>query len=399
VTAVIGVVVSLNVDAIKSWFSTRESIRDPLGVYVNSDGSLDPTSYLMVVPDPSRLPEDVGHINECSALWDVGLTAGGIRIPERSFHRILLQGKANDGVAIIDIRARVTRREPAINGALLFCPSEGELDPIGLQFDLRSHDVAPAKHFNPDSHDEVSQFARGYTISVAKNESVPLDTEATLPDDAVYWHIEVELIVGGGHRTLIIDDNGKDFFSPGSRPVNNYSKGYGAGVYPQDWGIDNHAHHIQLSGGIEALQFGSAIFPNANGLDVYQPQDSQWLDEPSPYRWIRRDGRKVLEFNPDGVPALPVPATGNPCHSGVYTGNIVSQNLVGSLVRDHDGQPFMHLVVDYTCQLYYRPEQTYRFQATWHINGTTMFSFSSSDVADEDLEFAERLLNEIQIGQ
>ena len=397
--AIIASIVAANTDAIESWWSTR----DPLEARIVPRTEA-PESYSMVVPDPTLLPPNVGDINDCSALWEVGIEAEGI---DSTTPVVLLEGTATDGVAITGMRAKITKRKPAIDGALLTCPSAGGQPPIGMVFDLRTSSLAHAKHIDARSNEEVAQFADGFTITVAESEKVTLDTEVRLPGDAVYWNIEADLLVDGEPRTLIIDNNGEDFYSPGFRDVNNYRKGYGAGVEPQNWGIDDDARQVQLPGGASALHFGSLIFPGASGLDVYQPRELYGsTGDSSPYRWIRRDGRRVLQFNPDGVPAKPLPTAGDGCHSGpdeqeddTKYGRISSTRAERSLIREHHGQPFAHLVMEIRCQFSNEWEQSYHFQAAWPVGGITVFSFSTNEIAQEDQPQAERLLNDVRIAR
>jgi|SRR4051794_1660944 hypothetical protein len=212
--AIIGVIVSLNIDAIRSWSLSKESIRDPLEVSVMPNSEMPDGAWRIVVPDPTRLPTDTSTIKDCDTLWKVGLTAGGIE-SRSSTHLILLQGKANNGVVITQMEARITKRQPAIPGALLECvrhviPPAGILA-IHLDFNLNSTDTAAAKYFD-----------KGHVISIAKDEPVLLATEVTLPDSAAYWHIEAKILVAGKTRTLVIDNAGKDFSSPGTRTEDDY---------------------------------------------------------------------------------------------------------------------------------------------------------------------------------
>jgi hypothetical protein len=141
-TAVVGVVVTLNVDAIKAWFSEQK----PLEIHVIPSAEAPPW-YSVVVADPSRLPTVVGKIKDCARLLAIGLEAGGVR-SDASVQRVLLRGAAKDGTTIVDMRAKITKRASAVDGALLQCPSAGSLEPIGLAFDLSKSDSAPAQRYS-----------------------------------------------------------------------------------------------------------------------------------------------------------------------------------------------------------------------------------------------------------
>jgi hypothetical protein len=427
--SVLGALVTMNIDAIKNWLSEREPLEYHVAI------AKGPTSYDLIVADPSRLPPDVGKVKECNQLRAIGLAAGGVQ-SNYTNHRVLLRGIAKDGVVISDMRAKITKRAPAVDGALLFCPSAGSMEPIGLTFDLTKSSSTPAQRFDPNSYKSVNQFADGFAISVAQNESVPLMVETTLPNDSIEWHIEADILAGGARRTIIIDNEGKDFFSPGRRLDNQYREGHGAGVLRSNWGVDKTARRVKGSDGLDTLQLGTVQVPYISGLDIYQPGGE--LDSPengdSPYRWVRHDGRRVFSFNPPGVPTPSSSidavhnflAVGDSCHqAGPYGdyfpinfGRVRARTVVSSDVRLHGRQQFEHWTIDYKCNIedrsHYRdgkvgtdafwtcggtlcPEQAIRLQATRMIGSEILFLSLSSEVAKDDQALAERLLAEVQI--
>src|SRR5262245_54850458 len=160
VASVLGALVTLNVDTIKNWFSERE----PLESHVTTD-----RSWSLVVPDPRRLPTGVNEVAEsldCGHLYHIGLAAGGLPY-EGLAYRVLLRGIAKDGSVIIDMHAKITKRTPAADGALIIgCPPQGEVEPIGLAFDLTSSDSAPAQRHDKNSKKKINQFADGFAISL-----------------------------------------------------------------------------------------------------------------------------------------------------------------------------------------------------------------------------------------
>ena len=401
-TAAIGAVVSLNVDAIKSWISTQ----NPLDVVVTG-GSERPLGFSMVVPDPGRLPSGFAQIESCTELWTAGVGAGGVRSDGQQ-QRLLLQGRAEDGVTIVDMHARITRTQPAIDGAVLACPAAGLAEPIGLTFDLGTSSLAPARHVDPSSGEEVDQFTSGAAITVADKESVPLAVEVRLPEESAYWHLEADVVMNGERRTIVIDDAGKDYFSPGRRPLNQYREGHGAGVFLTDWGVDEAARRHNLSDGSAILEYGAATFPDTAGVEAYRPAGpGASYEEPATERWIRAGGRKILEFVEDlpARPLRPYPKVGDSCvEDELYRedrdqdfGNVDSVSVASTGIRDHGGQKFRHLTVDYTCIKGDRSRESYRLQVAQDL--TTFFAFSSlmSNLTDQDRVLAARLLNDVRI--
>jgi hypothetical protein len=321
---------------------------------------------------------------------------------------MLLQGQAEDGVTIVDMRARITKSQPAIDGALLECPAAGLKEPVGLKFNLGVSPLAPARRVDPSSGKEVDQFAAGAAITVADKESVPLAIEVFLPQDSVYWHLEADVVVSGERRTIVIDDGGKDYFSPGRRPLNQYREGHGAGVFLTDWGIDKTARRVTPPSGSESLEYGLATFPDVGELDAYRPASAgASYDQISPERWIRKGGQKLLEFVEDlpARPLRPYPKLGDPCvdderDNGTFEdlGRVSAVSVASATKRDHAGQKFSHLIVDYTCAKDEGSQESHRLHVAQELK--THFAFSSliSGLADQDRVLAERLLNEVRVS-
>jgi hypothetical protein len=425
VASVLGALVTLNVDAIKNWFSERE----PLESHVTSADR----SWSLVVPDPRRLSTSVNEVSvgkdwDCSRLYHIGLAAGGLPSGHLA-HRVLLRGIAKDGSVIIDMHAKITKRMPAADGALIIgCPPQGELEPIGLTFDLTNSDSAPAQRYDKNLNKTVNQFADGFAISLAENESVSLMIETKLPSDSIDWHIEADILVGGHRRTIVIDNEGKDFYSPGTRLSNQYREGHGVDGFGGNWGVDKAAQHTKTPDGLDVLRLGPVLIPYIPYMDIYQPRNDGNND--NLYRWVRRDGRRLLTFNPPSVPPRGVPAVGDYCDlEGPYgdlstrkSGVVRTRTLLSSKVRQHGRQQFEHWTIDYRCswdrvrdEFYYRdgasgtdgfwkcggvlcPEETIRVQAARMIGSDIFFVSWSNDVASQDQALAERILGSVQLS-
>jgi hypothetical protein len=427
VASVLGALVTLNVDTIKNWFSEREPLESHVTTY---------RSWSLVVPDPSRLPTGVNEVAEspdCATLYDIGLAAGGL--PHAGLaYRVLLRGIAKDGSVIIDMHAKITKRTPAADGALIIgCPPQGELKPIGLTFDLTNSDSASAQRHDENSDKTVNQFADGFAISLAENESVSLMIETILPSDSIEWHIEADTLVGGHRRTIIIDNEGKDFYSPGRRLSSQYREGHGADGWGGNWGVDKATQHTKTPDGVDVLRLGPVLIPYIPHMDIYQPERDYAYDpfHDNLYRWVRRDGRRLLTFNPPGVPARPLPAVGDSCDlTGPYgdsstgkSGVVRTRTLLSSEVRHHGRQQFEHWTIDYRCswgrvgqhKFYYRdgasgtdgfwkcggvlcPEETIRVQAARMIGSDILFESWNNDVASQDQALAERILGSVQLS-
>ena len=315
-SALIGALVTFNVDEIKVWFSEQE----PLLAQFSAVEKPAFNGFMLVAADASRVPAGTGDSTDCDELWRQGMQAGALPVDER-IQRLLLRGDAKNGVTLTGLRARVTSRGPGEGDAALWCPGAGTLDPVGFAFDLWSQpgdpvvDVADAARHSTDPEKPtapVTQFDDGFAIALKENETIPLVFQTRLPQDRITWYVEADVLVGDTMRTVRIDDGGQDFYSPGTRTdVNGYDRGHLAGVEYTDWGVDvGGVVHDGPSG--RAVEYAGLRIPvPAGDVDVYHPNDGSVA--PSGYRAVRVDGEIVARFNPSGVAPESAPAVGDRC--------------------------------------------------------------------------------------
>jgi hypothetical protein len=201
--------------------------------------------------------------------------------------------------------AEVRRRDRRCSRAR----ARGTIDPVGLSFDLNKADRVRAKRTDPTNPDKLlPQFEQGFVINLKENEPVSTQVSVQLPDDRITWHFEADIYVGGEKRTIVLDDGGRDFYSPGVRSKSEpypYSEGHFNGVEHKSWGIDRAA---KLSG--NWLEYPGLRIPWMDGIDIYQPNlysaefsGYRWMVRDAGYRWIRIEGRQLVRFNPPGVAA------------------------------------------------------------------------------------------------
>ncbi len=219
----------------------RWSNRTPLDVHVSALPTRPTATFDLVVPGSADLSDRLGVRPEpgddCDRLWQVGVESGGMPIGETGYS-IVLHGNAREGVVITEIRAVMSRRLPAIDGALFYCPIQaGGTSALALSFGLSTDAAEPVTTdratYSSESEGWVPRFDDGYVITIAKDEDVPLDVALTVHSygsgrDGFAWHLEADAIVGGERRTIVIDNGGEDFIHPGS--LAEYSRAYGGGA-------------------------------------------------------------------------------------------------------------------------------------------------------------------------
>jgi hypothetical protein len=288
----------------------------------------------------------VGKVKDCQALRAIAIAAGGFKAGLTKY-KVLLCNVTKDGIVITDMRAKATKRALLVKGVLLSCPGQGAEEPVGLRFQLENSGSAPAQRYDNNSGKTVNQFADGFAISLVENESVPLMIEASLPKDSAEWHIEADVLVGRHRRTIVIDNEGRDFYGPGFLGQDQYPQGYGAGAFPFNWGIDKATKQNHQANGVDTVQLGPVVVPYLPGLNFYQPFEQPfdtYYEDQSPYRWVRQDGRQLFVYNPPGVPPINFPKVHGSCtlpqspygYHSIY-GTVRTSIVINSGVRQHGG--------------------------------------------------------------
>lgn len=259
--AICGTLVSTIVDVIvgqpiTSWLTGR----DPLDIMVSTAlPTRAPRIWDVVVENTNQLP-NLGPRPlsppgaDCEKLWEAGKQAHGV-YPDFARYEVVLRGKATSGVSIANLRAIITERAPAANGALMSCnapppapsgpppsnPSWVDLSApttaAGFYFDLgRSHsDEAVGINTDTSNHAGSNQFSGGFRINVALNETVIIEVKTLLPRDAVHWRIQADADVDGKRKAIDITDGGSDFHSPGRLNDDKYKLIYRGGSDPGNW--------------------------------------------------------------------------------------------------------------------------------------------------------------------
>jgi hypothetical protein len=418
VTALVGVVATFGAGWFERWYSERRPLRavvvSPSGPGAPGGGPDSPTGFgvdgfMILVPDRDRLPANIAQIDDCATLWAVGLAAGGaiVRQTDTPDTLINVQGNATTGTTITGIRARITGHAPTPDGVLLYCPPEPRTgagqEPIRLSVDfsavdLASTDVVAVRRVGGA---DVRQFEEGFTISLARDESVELAVSAVPAIEDLDWHIEVDTVVGGAVRTVVIDAGGRPLHTAGRRGLDDYREGH-SGEQPGwdngpalDWGLDPDAVAVAAAGGRAVRWRDLVTIPFAEGLDVYVPYGSG-NGHANRYREIRYRGRTIVSFNPPAVVAQRVEVSrGARCGVNGETGTIAAVDPPATAVRRHGGADYEHRTVDYTCAAPRGGEERYRVESVRRVGSTIVFH---SDLREHATDAERRLARDILRG-
>jgi hypothetical protein len=372
--------------------------------------------FQLLVTDPGRLPANIAEIDDCATLWDIGRSAGGspVEDPPSSDLRIDVQGESKEGLRIVGLRAKVTKRAPTADGVLLVCLPEPPLggepqEPIRISFDFRAVDlertdsVPAVREGSPKEGEDARQFEEGYSIALDKNESIQLAVSTAPSTDDVDWYLEADAVVGGTVKTIRIDAGGKAFHTPGYRRFDDYQEGH-SGKQPGwhngpalDWGVDKDTVLARNQDGSQVLRWNGVSIPYTKGLEVYRPYENGdgFINR---YREIRYNGRRLISFNPPGVDARKIRmGDGEPCRVGTHRGTTESVGPVVSEIRRHGNGNFRHRTIDYVCSGPSRLREGYRLESAQKLGSPIVFVSGLDETATaEGRKLARFLLRNIE---
>jgi hypothetical protein len=164
-------------------------------------------------------------------------------------------GKVQSTVAIVGLRAKVTKPHASpSNGALFVCSvsmGSGPQDGSKIVFDLTKSDQADGVVVGSGGT-VVKQFYEGFQLHVPPTDTTNFTIEAKLPADSDDWVVEADVVFDGQTLTVTINDNGRDFHSPGLLAAADYHEiifGIMGIVLPGTWSRGNDAADLERIGG------------------------------------------------------------------------------------------------------------------------------------------------------
>jgi hypothetical protein len=219
---IFGAVGSNVVDEIFPAAKEKISGATPLHVTVREDPQGGSDGFTVAARSPAGLESKLRNATGCDALFVAAKRAGAVDVYQ-SIHDVLLEGRTFRDVTIVDMRAKVLTRKPALRGAAITCASAGALDSIGVMFKLDEANPL-ARKIRPGLQPGEPYFRRGNAISLKSEEVQPLQVVAQISSGYVEWEVEADAIIDGERRTITINNSGKPFRLTGARPAGGYAR-------------------------------------------------------------------------------------------------------------------------------------------------------------------------------
>ena len=207
---ILGAIGTYAVNAIGPGIEEKVAGGGPLRVSVREDPEGVSDGFRLAARSADQVEQPVRSARDCPSLYRLAKEAGAVSVGA-SHYRLVVEGRTRRDVAIVDLRARILKREPILRGASIGCASAGAQDAIGVGFDL--DEPAPAARRIKSVWEPLGRpyFQRANIISVKKAELQPFLIVGLASRDYVEWEIVARILVDGKESELTIDDNGQPF--------------------------------------------------------------------------------------------------------------------------------------------------------------------------------------------
>lgn len=191
------------------------------------------------------LDAKLAEVKDCDALMAAAKGTGAVDV-EVVREALVLEGGTHRELSIVDMHAKILRREPALRGAEILCQSAGAVGAIGVVFNLDEARPVARELTQPESLQPGGPyFAHGNIVRLAKGEIQPFELIGLSSRDFVEWEVEAEVIVDGKTQTITINNDGEPFRVSGRPPARTgYERYYEWQWYrqpPRMWMADRRA--------------------------------------------------------------------------------------------------------------------------------------------------------------
>ena len=206
----LGAIGSYVVNAIGPDIEEKVAGGEPIGISVREDPQGGSDGFRVAARSPAGLDGRLRRAKDCDSLFRAAKNAGAVDI-RRSIHSMVLEGRTHREVAIVDMRARILKREPILTGAHIGCQSAGAMDAIGVGFNLDENSPVARKVEDLYAPLGGPYFGGGGIVSLKKTELQPVQMVGLASRAYVEWEIDATAVIDGEERKVTIDNNGEPF--------------------------------------------------------------------------------------------------------------------------------------------------------------------------------------------
>jgi hypothetical protein len=222
VLAAFGILGAVGNRVVDKVFSSAEDKLNPerpvlVGVREDPEGGSD--GFTVASRSAVGLEAALEGIRDCNELMVAAKGAGAVDVSV-VIEALVLEGGTRRDLSIVDMHAKILKREPALVGAEIHCQSAGAEEAIGVLFNLdEERPVArelidygwPWKADGP-------YFKQGNIVRLVKGEIQPFLLIGISSSHYVEWEVEADVIIDGETQTITINNDGEPFRVTGPAP-------------------------------------------------------------------------------------------------------------------------------------------------------------------------------------
>lgn len=185
-----------------------------------------------VMADPAKIPffSDFSQNAVLPNSRDIGTPGRGCNgfhnwmlrnkgVPTAAQFQLVIQSDTSKAVLVEDMRVRMLRELPELNGPAVSCPSAGHVNFRPININLDSSPPTISYRINNQS----APF--GFTLS--EGETEVFDITASSRKAHYIFDIQLNLVIGGQPQTLIVTDNGQPFAVSATKATKEWEWNYG----------------------------------------------------------------------------------------------------------------------------------------------------------------------------
>jgi hypothetical protein len=201
-----------------------------VGISVREDPQGGSGGFDVAARSAAGLTTPLHNARDCDSLFQAAKRAGAVDVGQ-SIYSVVLEGRTHRDVAIVDMRAKILKRERILTGADVHCQSAGAMDAIGVGFNLdeqspTARTIKDTPVTDPREALGGPYFGGGNIVLLKKTEVQPFQITGVTSRDYVEWEITAQALIDGSKEEITIDNNGQPFRITGGSATTDYSRYY-----------------------------------------------------------------------------------------------------------------------------------------------------------------------------
>lgn len=215
---ILGAVGNRVVDKVFSSAEDKLNPETPVLISVREDPEGGSDGFTVASRSAAGLEAALRGIRDCNDLMVAAKGAGAVDVSV-VIEALVLEGGTRRDLSIVDMHAKILKREPALVGAEIHCESAGAAEAIGVLFNLDEERPIARELTDPLSLEyDGPYFKQGNIVRLVKGEIQPFLLIGISSSHYVEWEVEADVIIDGETQSITINNDGEPFRVTGPAP-------------------------------------------------------------------------------------------------------------------------------------------------------------------------------------